>query len=285
MKKILLLLTLTGITLGIQAQQNYCDHEGTKVMYYGWCSGVIDSMHVNPAPDAVNGSAFCTKYIRDTALYDNIHIYPNSRLVDVAPYDVTGSSAPKIRMKLYSSAPVGTDIKLQLGSKMDNSYPSGVHSEFSAVTTVQNAWQLVTFNFNGLIPGGMVASTDVDKLVLLFHTNSTARDTIYIDDVTGPELMPAGIAKEELPSAKLFQNTPNPAKELSRINFQLTNAGPVSLKIYDIVGNTVFTLVNDQMKAGTYSIPVETAGMPNGVYFYTLEAGRTKRSMKMIVSN
>ncbi|MFL5764117.1 MAG: T9SS type A sorting domain-containing protein [Bacteroidia bacterium] len=283
MKKIALLL-ICGFSLAAKAQQNYCDHEGIKVIHYGYASGIIDSAHANPGPDGVNGSPFCTKYIRDTALYDNIRIIPNSELIDVTPYDFNGTTTPKIRMKLYSSAPVGTSIKLQLGSKTDNNYPSGIHSEFVAVTTMRNAWQLVTFNYSGIPSGSAVPPNDIDKIVILFNPGSNSRDTIYIDDLTGPELISSGV-KDEAQNLKLFQNSPNPAKETSRIGFQVFAQGPVSLKIYDIVGNLVGTLVDDDLKPGTYYFPVETTTLPNGIYFYTLQTGNKKRSMKMIVSN
>jgi hypothetical protein len=284
MKKIFLLFT-TAITFGIQAQQVYCDHEGVKLAYYGYRSGILDSTHANPMADAVNPSSACAKYIRDTMSYDNIRIYPNSKLVDVTPYDFNSSASPKIRLKLFSTAPVGTIIKLQLGAKTDNNYPSGVHSEFTAATNIKNAWQQVTFTYSGIPSGSMVASTNVDKIVILFNPGSNAQDTIYIDDLSGPELVSAGIQKEDAAQAKLFQNSPNPARETSRISFQVVSFGMVSLKLYDIVGNQVGVLINEMLKPGTYSIPIETTTLPNGVYFYTLEAGESKRSMKMIISN
>ncbi|MGZ4049655.1 MAG: T9SS type A sorting domain-containing protein, partial [Bacteroidia bacterium] len=234
--------------------------------------------------NAVNSSTLCGMYVRDSASnYDNMKIYPNSKLVDVSPYATFTSL--KIKMKIYSTAPVGTVVQLQLGSKNDDTYPAGVNSEYLASTSVKNAWQILTFDFWQIPSGSMVASTDVDKFVLLYHPGSYERDTMYFDDLTGPELAANSIQTESLPIARLYQNNPNPAKETTHINFQINTPGFVSLKLYDILGNSISSLVNENMKTGNYSIPVETENIPNGVYFYTLETNGMKRSMKMIISN
>ncbi|MCW3102149.1 MAG: hypothetical protein JWO09_589 [Bacteroidetes bacterium] len=285
MKKILLLSLLFIIARAAVAQQNYNDFEGAKVSWFGFYTGMLDSMSLNPMVGGNDTSAHCAKYIRDTTLYDNIQVRPNNKLVDVTPYANGGLMASKITMKLYSTAPVGTQIQLQLGNSSIPAYPSGVHSEYAAVTTMQNAWQNVTFNFVQLTPGGTVAANNVDKIVMLFHPNSTARDTIYFDDLTGPAIAPVGVqAMESMPPFKLYQNNPNPAKDLTHINFQLNVSGQVSLKLYDMLGNPVASLVEQNMKAGTYAIPVETAELPNGIYFYVLKKDGASRSMRLIVS-
>jgi hypothetical protein len=86
------------------------------------------------------------------------------------------------------------------------------------------------------------------------------------------------------PSFSLFQNYPNPAKEFTRIKFQLNTSGQVSLKLFDMLGNPVSTLIDQQMVTGTYSIPVETDNFPNGIYFYVFKKENVTQTMKMVVS-
>src|SRR5438045_1383234 len=76
---------------------------------------------------------------------------------------------------------------------------------------------------------------------------------------------------ETEPPFKLSQNYPNPAKENTSIKVQLSNAGNVTLKLYDMLGNAVATLLDQNMAAGIYSVPVETENIPDGVYFYVLK--------------
>lgn len=283
MKKILLLMVMFALN-ELQAQQNYCDFEGIKEMHFGVYTGILDSSHVNPGPNGINPSVLCAKYIRDTAMYDNIKIYPETKLVDVSPYATL--TTLKIKMKLYTSAPVGSTIQLQLGIKSDDNYPSGIHSEYTAVTTAQNAWQLISFNYLQSPTGSMASPTDIDKIVILLRPNTSGRDTMYFDDLTGPELIASGIHSENQLILKLNQNSPNPAKETTHISFQLNTQGIVNLTLYDILGNKISSLLSEQnMKPGNYSIPFQTSGIPNGVYFYVLETNGIKRSMKMIVSN
>ena len=87
---------------------------------------------------------------------------------------------------------------------------------------------------------------------------------------------------------KLEQNYPNPFNPNTNIGFRIANFGFVSLKIYDILGNEVATLVNEEKPAGEYEIEFnshsgEARNLPSGVYFYKLQAGSYSKTMKMIL--
>ena len=70
----------------------------------------------------------------------------------------------------------------------------------------------------------------------------------------------------------LDQNYPNPFNPTTRIDFQLPEKKFVSLKIYDIQGNLVTTLVSEQMNAGFHSVQWNANGHASGVYFYRFTA-------------
>jgi len=284
-KQLLIILTFFSVQQ-ISGQQTYCDFEGTKVITFGFHNGVIDSAFANPAPNLVNSSSTCAKYIRDTALYDNIKIYPDTLLTDITTYAVNTPLAQKITMKLYSTAIAGTLVQLQLGLKSDDTYPSGIHSEYTTTTTAQNAWQDVTFDYFQSPLGSLVLPTQIDKVVLLFHPNSSARDTMYFDSLVGPELVNyhVGVKVNTSSSAKLYQNSPNPAKGNTNIRFNLNTAGSVSIKIYDLLGNTIISLPDQKMKEGFHSIPFTTENIPDGIYFCSLEKDGILQSIKMAIS-
>jgi hypothetical protein len=284
MKKILLLLIIIVTIPGLKAQQVYSDFEGLKVIHFGEITGTLDTIFTNPAISPGDTSVHCARYIRNVMMYDNFKIYTNSKMTDVSSYASNSASAPKIKMKLYSSAPVGTPIQLQLGTSANNSYPTGVHSEYFTVTTMQDAWQSLTFNYQHSPSGGLSSSVNLDKMVILFNPTSTVADTFYFDDMIGPSLVPLNVPAIEMSSFKLFQNSPNPAKEIAHINFQLSTSGHVSLKLFDMIGNQVLTMLDQEMKPGNYSIPVETDNIPDGIYFYTLKKDGVSRSLKMIIS-
>jgi hypothetical protein len=288
MKKLLLTITLVISIIQVnkaQQVQTYFDFDGTKNAYFGFSSGIIDSMASNPGMNPVDSSWYCARYIRDTTFYDNFQIHPNSKLRDISNFESASMSAPKIMMKIYSTAPVGSQITLQLGSTSIDAYPAGVRSEYIAYTSVKNAWQDLQFSFYQVTPGGTVTPTNIDKLVFLFRPETYSSDTLYFDNLKGPTLSPVGVPTiESMPGFKLYQNSPNPVKDNTHINFIINSPGEVSLKLYDMLGNPVSSLLEENLKAGSYSIPVVTDNIPNGIYFYVLKKEGSSKSMKMIIS-
>ncbi len=96
-----------------------------------------------------------------------------------------------------------------------------------------------------------------------------------------------GIA-EELPNVidlALSQNYPNPVKEKTTIKFEIGNSQMVSLKIYDLFGNEVSTLVNEKKSAGKYEVnfDVSEISLSHGIYFYILQGSSLELTKKMIV--
>ncbi len=68
----------------------------------------------------------------------------------------------------------------------------------------------------------------------------------------------------------LSQNYPNPFNPVTKINYELRITNYVSLKVYDVLGNEVFVLVNEKQNAGSYSVDFDGSNFSSGVYFYKL---------------
>ena len=84
----------------------------------------------------------------------------------------------------------------------------------------------------------------------------------------------------------LEQNYPNPFNPSTVIRFHLPKASNVELKIYDIIGNEIATLVNEYKPAGVYKVPFSienNAGLSSGIYFYKITAGEFVQTRKMIL--
>jgi hypothetical protein len=285
MKKLLTIIALAHFTFFLQSQENYRDFEGIKKVVLAEWNGQMDSTAANTFTNVVNSSAMCAKYIRDTALYDNFKLFPFNKLIDVAPYASAAMGTPKMKIKIYTSAPAGTNIQLQLGIRSNTVYPDGIHSIYTATTTVSRQWEDITFSYLTSPAGGHTVSTDINKIVILFHPNSTDRDTVYFDDPTGPETIPVGLQEHENNTAfKLYQNKPNPAKDNTSIRLQLHTSGHVSLKLYDVLGKTISTLLDQNIQEGLYAIPLETANIPDGVYFYVIKKDGMSQTRRMIIS-
>lgn len=81
----------------------------------------------------------------------------------------------------------------------------------------------------------------------------------------------------------LEQNYPNPFNPTTVINFQMPAASFVTLKVYDILGNVVKTLVDDFKSQGNYSVGFDGSNLATGVYFYQLRAGTFVSTKKMLM--
>ncbi len=79
----------------------------------------------------------------------------------------------------------------------------------------------------------------------------------------------------------LSQNFPNPFNPSTMIAYQIATAGHVTLRVYDLLGREVRTLVNEYQGAGTHSIAFNAADLPSGVYLYRLRAGAYSETKKL----
>jgi photosystem II stability/assembly factor-like uncharacterized protein len=81
----------------------------------------------------------------------------------------------------------------------------------------------------------------------------------------------------------LSQNFPNPFNPFTKIKYSVPQISQVQIKIYDVLGNEIETLVNEEKPAGTYEVTWNAANLPSGVYFYQLWAGDFVDTKKMIL--
>jgi len=81
----------------------------------------------------------------------------------------------------------------------------------------------------------------------------------------------------------LFQNYPNPFNPNTTMNFQIPSKSHVTLKVFDILGREVATLVNEEKSPGNYSVNFDGTKLSSGAYFYELKANEIRLSKKMIL--
>ena len=82
---------------------------------------------------------------------------------------------------------------------------------------------------------------------------------------------------------ELSQNYPNPFNSITTINFKLTESSNVNLKIYDVMGREIATLISEYLPAGIYSQNWLASGIESGVYFYRLLAGSFNQAKKLVI--
>lgn len=99
----------------------------------------------------------------------------------------------------------------------------------------------------------------------------TTSSPTNVDDLKGPKVF------------NLSQNYPNPFNPISKIVFTIPKRENVSLKVYDILGSEITTLVNKELDAGKYEVEFSGKELSSGIYIYQIKAGAFRETKKMIL--
>lgn len=134
----------------------------------------------------------------------------------------------------------------------------------------------------------LAAGSNTMKVRFSMISNGTVpADGIYIDNVkiltynaTPTNVIGNGLTPS---SYSLLQNFPNPFNPSTIISYTLASANNVSLKIFDMLGKEVATLVNERQNSGSYSISFDGSNLSSGMYYYKLESGNFTDTKKMIL--
>jgi photosystem II stability/assembly factor-like uncharacterized protein len=102
---------------------------------------------------------------------------------------------------------------------------------------------------------------------------------LAISTATGVEL----VNSQAPQTYSLAQNYPNPFNPSTQIKFSIAQSGYVSLKVFDLAGEEVVSLVSQEMTPGTYTLPFSAKNLSSGMYFYRLEAGNFLSTKKMLI--
>jgi hypothetical protein len=132
-----------------------------------------------------------------------------------------------------------------------------------------------------------------------FFTNSTVQGTghvqIQIGAAHNPDVRtiinltastePSAVVNEDnnIKDFKVFQNYPNPFNPSTKISFVIPQRSNVNVKVYNITGTEVATLVNEVKDPGSYSVNFNAEKLSSGVYFYKITAGKFSSVRKMIL--
>ncbi|MCF6268456.1 MAG: Ig-like domain-containing protein [Melioribacteraceae bacterium] len=121
-----------------------------------------------------------------------------------------------------------------------------------------------------------ISTTDGYSFGKIETINFTTRSITSVDDFNNPE------------TYRLISAYPNPFNPTTILEYQLKQSSHVSIKVYDIIGNLITTLVNGNVKAGTYKISFDanstTGGLPSGVYFSQIVTNTDVKTIKLLLT-
>jgi hypothetical protein len=82
---------------------------------------------------------------------------------------------------------------------------------------------------------------------------------------------------------RLDQNYPNPFNPVTTIRYQIPEQSFTTLKVFDLLGREISTLVREDKSPGNYEVRFDASGLPSGIYFYKLQVGKFNETKKMIL--
>ncbi len=138
--------------------------------------------------------------------------------------------------------------------------------------------------------GDPTAATDMTKWSYLGNQINNAH-LFYAEPLTADEMKKLGFTRDpnsvierENQMFSLYQNYPNPLSSQTQIKFRLHKKAFVSLKVYDLKGALIRTVIENEMNANEYAPSVDLSSEPQGTYIYKLTAGEYSATMRMLLT-
>lgn len=137
---------------------------------------------------------------------------------------------------------------------------------------------------------GLGNSNSIDSVIIMWPSGTIDRYgntevNKFYEAVEGQSLS-VGVSQlgTEIPQKySLYQNYPNPFNPVTKINYDVARSGYVELKVFDIAGREIASLVNGNYSPGMYSVDFDATAFSSGVYFYTLRSEGFTESRKMML--
>ena len=119
---------------------------------------------------------------------------------------------------------------------------------------------------------------------LIFRLQDSDSDSVFVESEPIEIILMTDIENESEPNQyQLMQNYPNPFNPSTVISYQLAKGSKVTLKVFDLVGREVASLVDGRVSAGTHHVRFNAAGLSSGVYLYKLETPDFTQTRKMLL--
>lgn len=107
---------------------------------------------------------------------------------------------------------------------------------------------------------------------------------MFVDDLSWSGTSDVEKFGDQIPAEYVLeQNYPNPFNPATTIRYSMSEASFATIKVYDILGNEVETLVNEEQSAGSYEVDFDASGLSSGMYFYKIQAGSFTETKKMLL--
>ncbi|MFO7526017.1 MAG: T9SS type A sorting domain-containing protein [Ignavibacteriaceae bacterium] len=146
--------------------------------------------------------------------------------------------------------------------------------EHNSISMAQNSGHQIVPDWNDL-------HNEPVKILIDLGNDGTIDDSMFVkNQATNVEDEGSLLSPDNY---NLAQNYPNPFNPVTTIKYSIPETGNVSLKVYDILGNEVASLVNEEKAPGVYSVTFDALKLSSGVYFYKIQSGSYVETKKMLL--
>jgi hypothetical protein len=202
--------------------------------------------------------------------YDYLVVFDDAIVDTTAPFDLVGLVPLPVNYRVLNAA---TGEKIRCAAVDESGYKDVILLE-DIMGRERATWRIyVTFSPQDQPPGRGDTVLVVTRKGLSYHDTLTLGDLLSTV-ATGPNV-PGSYALE--------QNFPNPFNPSTSITYAIGAAGFVTLKVYDILGREVSTLVSERQSAGSHGARFDGTHLASGVYFYRLQSGAFTDTKKLLL--
>jgi hypothetical protein len=198
---------------------------------------------------------------------------------------ITWAAAPNAPVSLSRPAGVGYDYKFYV-SGGDTNGTSVKNDKVYIFNTATNTWSGIILSNPSPVSNMMNALTAkcISDTVRLFIPGGYTTVGVANFVVTGCGTVTGISTNQNLPKQyNLSQNYPNPFNPVTKISFDIPKSSLVSLKVYDVLGKEVASLVNEVKNPGSYIVDFNGVSLSSGIYFYKLETNGFTSVKKMML--
>lgn len=154
--------------------------------------------------------------------------------------------------------------------------------------TFQITLLIIIAAFSNILPQDVWEKTTGLDSIIIYSLAINSNGDVFAGTADGVfrSLYTTSIKESEneiVSSFLLYQNYPNPFNPSTLISYSIPQSGFVTLKVYDLLGNEVATLVNENELAERYEVEFNASKLSSGIYLYKLQAGSFVQTRKMIL--
>ena len=164
----------------------------------------------------------------------------------------------------------------------ENLTQEGVHANFKLSASGE---KIILSNKDNSIIDSLSFESQTTNLSMARHPNGSGAFSIGLPTFNANNDIPVSVQKAEIVSYdfNLNQNYPNPFNPITNISFSIPHSGNVKLKIYNILGQEIVDLLNDNLNAGNYTVQFDASNFSSGTYIYRLSYNNISITKSMML--